>query len=70
MLFTKLREDRDILAHELNNICQQQYNENIDNAATRDDAIERIDPIQSFNAWNLSTICGPQSKIFNMAEEE
>lgn len=27
----------------------------------RQDAIDRIDPIQSFNAWNLSSVCGPVS---------
>ena len=52
------REDRDILLHEMNNICKQS-NMEVEIMSARQDVMDRIDPIESFNAWNLSMVCIP-----------
>lgn len=57
----KTREEREILLHELNIVCKH-ANEEVDVFSARGEVMNRIDPIVSFNAWNLSIACGPESK--------
>ena len=59
-LVAKRRIERDILLHELNTVCRES-NHQVELLSARGDAIERINPITSFNAWNLSVIIGQQS---------
>lgn len=58
VFYAKTREEREILVHELYNICKEK-NQELEMASARRDVMDRIDPISSFNAWNLSMICGP-----------
>ena len=59
MFFAESREERDILVHELNAICQQNNDEVLQMTA-RQDVMHLIDPIEAFNAYNLSVACAPQ----------
>ena len=56
--YVKYKEDRDILMHEFHNICHE-ANVDIELMSARQDVMDKIDPIDSFNAWNLSMVCGP-----------
>jgi len=58
LFFAKTRTDRDILVHEVNNICQFK-NEEAYLMSVRQDVMHMIDPIDSFNAYNLSMMCAP-----------
>ena len=58
IFFLRAREDRDIMLHEMNNICKQS-NVEVEIMSARQDVMDRIDPIESFNAWNLSMVCIP-----------
>ena len=44
--------------HEFHNICHE-ANVDIELMSARQDVMDKIDPIDSFNAWNLSMVCGP-----------
>lgn len=57
----KRREERDILMHELNIVCTKS-NEEVEMFSARGEVMSKIDPIASFNAWNLSIACGPFSR--------
>ena len=46
--------------HELNMVCKQ-TNDEVELLSARGDAIQRIDPISSFNAWNIAVACGHDS---------
>ena len=59
MFFANSREDKDILVHELNAICQQNYNSEILQMTARQNVMHLIDPIEAFNAYNLSVACAP-----------
>ena len=59
MFFANSREDKDIIVHELNAICQQNNNSEILLMTARQDVMHLIDPIEAFNAYNLSVACAP-----------
>ena len=61
IFYVKERVDRDIIVHELYNICKQVSTE-IELMSARQEVMDKIDPIDSFNAWNLSIVCGPTTK--------
>ena len=54
----KTREIRDITMHEINNICVDQ-NAEVLMLSARGDVMQLINPVDAFNAWNLSVVCGP-----------
>lgn len=58
MFFAKTRNDRDILVHELNNICRVK-NDEVYLMSARQEVMHMINPIDSFNAYNLSMMCTP-----------
>lgn len=69
IFYSRIREDREILLHEINNISKQ-TNVEIELMSARQDVMDRIDPIDSFNAWNLSMVCNPiaaQAEAFQMS---
>ena len=54
------REERDILVHEINAVCQVRNHE-VQLLSARRCVMPFIDPIVAFNVWNLSIICMPLS---------
>ena len=60
MLFAATRPDRDIIVHELNSVCLRK-NEEVLLLSARQDVMHLIDPIDSFNAYNLSMMCAPMT---------
>ena len=60
MFFAFTKHDRNILFHELNGICQAS-NEEIFLVSTRQHVMHMINPIDAFNAYNLSMMCAPLS---------
>jgi len=58
MFYAKTREERDILAHEINSFCDTK-DEKVQFLTARKDVMHLIDPIDSFNAYNLSMVCAP-----------
>ena len=53
MFFAKTREDRDILVHEFNAICDKR-NPDVELMSARQNVMHLIKPIDAFNAYNLS----------------
>ena len=60
MFFAHSKEDKDIIVHELNAVCQQNNNSEILQMTARQDVMHLIDPIEAFNAYNLSVACAPE----------
>ena len=69
VFYTKLRVERDIMLHEVNLICKRNC-EQVEQMSARNDAIDRMDPIQSFNIWNLSSVCGPVQVNLNSTDRK
>ena len=61
IFYIKERVDRDIIVHEIYNVCRHVSTE-IELMSARQEVMDKIDPIDSFNAWNLSIVCGPTTK--------
>ena len=64
LFFAASREERQIWVHELGNLSGSSgtspINRADEEAAVRDSVMDKIDPLEAFNAWNLSMVCGPQ----------
>ena len=60
MFFAPTKHDRDIIVHELNNVCQRK-NEEVFLLSARQSVMHLINPIEAFNAYNLSMMCAPMS---------
>ena len=67
--FAASREERQIWVHELTNlVCQQSGGGQVgsrpairgEEESVRACIMDKIDPLEAFNAWNLSMVCGPQ----------
>lgn len=58
MIYLKTKVERDLVLHELNNFCAWS-NKDIELMCSRGQVMDRIDPVEAFNAWNLSMVCGP-----------
>ena len=57
------------MLHEINFICKNS-SPYIEQMSVYKDALDRIDPVLSFNAWNLASCCGPipgQKALLNAA---
>lgn len=58
IFFTKSREERDILVHEFNAICENK-NPEVQVMSARQSVMDLIDPLKAFNSYNLSMSCAP-----------
>ena len=61
MFFAHTRNERDILVHEINALSETK-NAEVEVMSARQNVMNDIDPVNAFNAYNLSMSCAPDFK--------
>ena len=69
MILAHEKFDRDVLMHEVNNLCGLR-NENLTQNVTRNDCLHLINAVPAFNAFSLSILNQPYSKLRQFFDEK